>query len=183
MSRPEILEKLDRFLTRNDVFTEESHVMYFLMECRKLMARDNKKYPCIKFYGDWSVHTEKSKSLDHMIPTMNNIFKEVTEKICSNIKNGEIESLHTENLRKEISQFLNDYRLPNSLTSSNESWYEFVKLLVGILADQPILSAKHEIAQFRYFTIAAGVIRGVIELQNEIKGEKYYEFASKVTTL
>lgn len=183
MGRIEILDKLNLFLDKHAPFTEECHVLYALVEIRKVLDRENnRKYPILRFYCNWSVHTDKD-STKEMEAVMNDIYKDIEKQIANPAlvgmggKTKVIGFMYMEDLQAEILKFLQEYELPISLTEKS-NWLEFVKLLVKILADQPINTPSADIKQFAFLPAADGCVRGRIDFVKNIGQYSYYQFGN-----
>jgi hypothetical protein len=82
MSRPEIVDKLNSFLSTHHTFTEEAQVVYLLIEIRKILDRDsNMKYPLLRFYCDWCVHTRKDKITPQIKLIMEQLYTNIKDQI------------------------------------------------------------------------------------------------------
>jgi hypothetical protein len=82
MGQKEIVEKLNTFLDKHMPFTEECHVVYLLVETRKILdKKDNKKYPIVRFYCNWSVHIDKH-STEEMKAIIEGIFQAIKKQIA-----------------------------------------------------------------------------------------------------
>jgi len=185
MGRIEIVEKLNSFFDKHALFTEECHVVYTLVEIRKVLDRENnRKYPILRFYCNWSVHTDKD-STQEMETIMKDIYQGVVEQITNpalvgmNGKPKIIGFMSMEDLQSEMEKFLQEYGLPVSLTGKG-SWLEFIKLFVKILADQPIknIGAGINIKQFAFLPAANGCVRGRIDFIQNVGGHPFYEFGN-----
>ena len=183
MGRIEIIEKLDSFLSQHKPFTEECHVLYLLVEIRKVLDHENnRKYPILRFYCNWSVHTNKN-STKEMETIMNDIYKDIEKQIANPAlvgiggKTKIIGFMYMEDLQAEMLKFLQEYQLPISLTEKI-NWLEFVKLLVKILADQPINTPSANIKQFSFLPTADGCVNGRIDFVKNIGQYNYYQFGN-----
>ena len=183
MGRVEIVEKLNTFLDKHSPFTEECHVSYLLVEIRKVLDRENNhKYPILRFYCNWSVHTDKD-STQEMEAIMKDIYRDVEKQIANPAlvgmggKTKVIGFLYMEYVQAEIEKFLQEYQLPISLTEKS-NWLEFVKLLVKILADQPTNTPRADIKQFAFLSAADGCVRGRIDFVKNIGQYSYYQFGN-----
>ncbi len=68
MSQQQIMDKVNRMLTGSMPLGEECKVLYLLVEFRKILDHKNdKSFPLLRFYSDWSVHTSK----DRITPELN----------------------------------------------------------------------------------------------------------------
>ena len=183
MGQVEIVGKLDDFLNKHAPFTEECHVVYTLVEIRKVLDRDNnRKYPILRFYCNWSVHTDKD-STQEMEAIMKDIYQGVEEQIANpalvgmNGKPKIIGFMYMEDLQTEMAKFLQEYNLPVSLTEKT-NWLEFIKLFVKILADQPIKNPCAGIKQFAFLPAADGCVRGRIDFTQNVGGHPFYDFGN-----
>ena len=80
MAREEIIEKLDEFLSSHSPLMEECHIVYLMVEIRKILdhERDHRKngeFSLLRFYCDWTVHTEKQESLITCVRLWKQFFK------------------------------------------------------------------------------------------------------------
>jgi hypothetical protein len=184
MGRLEIVEKLNKFSNKHMPFTEESQVVYLLVEIRKILDRDNNhKYPLLRFYCDWSVHTEKDRITKEMRGIMAEIYADVANQIIQHPlpvtkKTKVISFMYMEDLQVELQQFLKEYSLPDSLTSNKDNWLAFVKLLVKVLADQPINEPCDGIKTFAFLPAAEGCVLGRIDFTDNINGYDHYDFGN-----
>jgi hypothetical protein len=183
MGRIEIVNKLNLFLEKHAPFTEECHVLYSLVEIRKVLDRENnREYPILRFYCNWSVHTDKD-STKEMEVVMKDIYRDIEKQIANPALVGMkgkmkvIGFMYMEDLQIEIQKFLQEYELPISITEKN-NWLEFVKLFVKILADQPINTPSADIKQFAFLPAADGCVRGRIDFVKNIGRYSYYQFGN-----
>ena len=178
MGRIEIVDKLNTFLEKHMPFTEECHVFYLLVETRKVLDRENNhKYPILRFYCNWSVHTDKD-STKEMEAIMKDIYGDIEKQIANPAlvgmggKTKVIGFMYMEDLQAEMGKFLQEYQLPTSLTEKI-NWLEFVKLFVKILADQPINTPCANIKQFAFLPAADGCVSGKIDFVKNIEYDDY----------
>lgn len=183
MGRIEIVDKLSLFLDKHTPLTEECHVLYTLVEIRKVLDRENnRKYPILRFYCNWSVHTDKDSTRE-MEAIMKDIYQDVEKQIANPAlvgmggKTKIISFMYMEDLQTEMLKFLHEYGLPISLTEKS-NWIEFVKLLVKILADQPINTPSANIKQFAFLPATDGCVRGRIDFVKNIGQHSYYQFGN-----
>ena len=86
MAREEIIEKLNEFLNNHIPLTEECHAVYLMVEIRKILDHkrttgQSEDFSLLRFYCDWTVHTEKTKITDNMKKIMDEIFKDAKSHI------------------------------------------------------------------------------------------------------
>jgi hypothetical protein len=164
---PEIVNKLGRFLDIHHPLTEECHAVYLLAEIRKLLDRENnKKAPLLRFYADWSVHTEKDRITPQIETTMLGILRNIRIGIAANtLDAGAILGpfVYMENLRAEFRTFLAHYGLPAHL--ADDGWLSFRNLLAAVLVDQPINDPCPGVHRFAFTRSTTG----------ELVGELVYE--------
>ncbi len=181
MGQKEIVDKLNLFFDKYSPFTEECHVLYALVEIRKALDRENnRQYPILRFYCNWSVHTDKDSTRE-MEAVMNDIYEDIKKQIIDPTlvrgKTKVIGFMYMEDLQAEMIKFLQEYRLSISLTEKS-NWLEFVKLFVKILSDQPINNASADIKQFVFLPAADGCVRGRIYFNQNIDQYNYYQFGN-----
>ena len=182
MGRVEILEKLDIFLQKHLPFTEECQIVYLLVEIRKVLDQENnRKYPILRFYCNWSVHTEKDPT-DEIRAIMNDIYRDVVAQIqkpaLASSKMKIVGFMYMEDLQKEIGKFLQEYNLPISLTSNQSNWLALVKLLVKVLSDQPIKNPCADIKKFAFLPATDGCVRGRIDFVKKVGKYDHYNFGN-----
>jgi hypothetical protein len=182
MAREQIVEKLDTFLNKKTPLMEESDVVYLLVEIRKILDRDNNRnYPLLRFYADWSVHTEKDRITREIHDIMVEIYADVYELITQypppvSKRSKVIGFMYMEDLQAEMEKFLQEYSLPDSLATNKDYWIQFVNLLVQILSDQPINRPCDEIENFSFLPLAEGCVGGRIDFTRPIKQYDHYDF-------
>jgi hypothetical protein len=139
----EIVEKLNVFLGKHSQFHEECEVVYLLVEIRKILEHDNETgYKLLRFFCDWTVHTKKDRKMEGIVEIVNKIDSLVSsvDKITSEQNEQILKFLEMNELRKELSQFLISYSLPNNLCEDDHNWSTFVDTLAQVLSGQPILN-------------------------------------------
>lgn len=160
----EILDKLNGFLKLHMPFREECHAVYFLIEIRKLLDREKSStFPILRFYADWSAHTDKDKITSQIRTTMENIYLKIRESVLNKcIDPEEILSpfISMELLRTECHRFLKMYGLPEDLIG--EHWSAFQNLLASVLVDQPIHTPCAGIQSFSFIGVARGRAAGQV---------------------
>lgn len=157
MAREEIIEKLNKFLTKYLIFGEGCRVVYLLVEIRKLLDKDNDpNFRIVRFYCDWTVHTAKEKHLG--------VIKEIVDKIDSCYSpsshhptqdDGIFEFLNMNELKKEFKELFDKYSLPTNIFE-NDNWSAFVDILTEVLSDQPILAPKEGIKSISLISMGKG---------------------------
>ena len=154
MAHSNIIEKLSIFLNKQP-FTGENDVVYLMVEIGKLMEHKvlPHKYPLLKFYSDWTVHTDKSKITSEIKEIMEDIYKEIMIRILERRhihKPNVLDFMDMKHLKKDMSKFLADAGLPNLLVTDSRNWADFQILLAKVLIDQPIKNPCVGIKEYRY---------------------------------
>ncbi len=157
MAREEIIEKLDKFLTKHPVFEEDCQVVYLLVEIRKLLDRDNNpNFLLVRFYCDWTVHASKDRNLG--------VIEEIVDKIDScysssshyPIKDdGIFDFLNMRELKKEFEELFDRYSLPKKIFE-DDNWSTFVDILTSVLSDQPIVEPKYGVKLISLVSVSKG---------------------------
>lgn len=174
----DILYKIRRFLTRKNLFDEECHVVYLLVEIRKFLDRlkeddqSKESYFLIRFYCDWIVHTSKTKITLEIKDVMEKIDKFIPKdkkkySLLASVNQPDIRFVYMDKLRIELELFLKDYDLPNSLVSNENKWLLFIQTLIRVLADQPILNPIENIESFYFEVSSPGVVIWTIKFKDE----------------
>src|SRR3989344_733817 len=137
-------EDLQEFITETPVFTKKSEVVYLLAEVRKFVeASVTQNCPVLKFYCDWALHQRK----DRVSASMKAVIEAVYTDAVKDIKTGwglggpNIKKFtYMDSLRDEMRAFFKGYKIKQNLTEKDENWNNFIKMLVKVLEDQPIIN-------------------------------------------
>ena len=173
----EIIEKLALFLKKHSLFTEECHVIYFLVEVRKLLEQYNfqNSYKILRFYCNWALHSridqtrpfedivqslendriEKSKTDTHELPTMNDLSIKIELMI-------------------EIGRFLEEVNLPTDLYNKQKQFLAFEMMLTSILADQPIVFKTGVVKKISFERTNNSEIWLVVEFRDDHKNGRIF---------
>ena len=182
MARDEIIEKLDKFLSDYDPINEECQVIYLMVEIRKVIdhERSSTTYPLLKFYGDWAVHTEK----DYITPEIKQMMEVMYKTAESEIDNPALRKAgspvmqfaYMEGLGQEMRAFLENHSIDSTLATKEDKWLEFIKFLVKILENQPIIAPTPDIEFFVFEPANAGCVIGVLKFKQAIEKYDFYRF-------
>src|SRR5689334_16012564 len=154
MGQDYIVEKLSQLLGREGLALEECHVVYIMVEIRKLIDKDRtallKAFPLLKFYADWSVHTEKGRVTPEIRTAAEQVYafsvKRINEKYPGLNETSPLEAFaHGHDLRTELASFVAHFGLPSGI--ADQGWINFVECLIRVLEDQPILQPTNDIAR------------------------------------
>jgi hypothetical protein len=183
MGVPEIVSKVDSLLALHSPVTEECHVVYFMVECRKILDQENlnAKLPALKFYADWTVHTRKDRISADMKLVLGQIHTEVIQEIRARettipARTAIRSFVYMEALSRDIGELLTSYHLPLSLTADRGQWIAFVKLLVKVLENQPIIEPVAGIKEFCFLNSADGCVIGHLAFEAPVDGFPHYNY-------
>lgn len=182
MAQGEIIEKLRRFFINNYLMVEECQVVYLMVEIRKIVdyEKSNKTYPLLKFYSDWTVHTEK----DHITPEIKQMMEVMYKTAESEIKNPSLRKAgspimqfaYMESLGQEMKRFLESHGINSSLATKEDKWLEFIKLMVKVLENQPIIAPTASVVFFVFEPANAGCVIGKLRFKEAIGKHYFYRF-------
>ncbi len=146
MSKDEIISKLQRLFSQHDPLLEEAHVVYFMVEARKIIDEHDKsvaRFPLLKFYADWTAHTQKDKitpEIEQMAEEMYGYAVRVINAPHGIVdeKSKALEFAYMESLSSEVGTFLVEAGVNTDLATNKDKWTMFASLLVKVLENQPI---------------------------------------------
>lgn len=175
--KEDISKKLKDHLSLHDPVTEEAHVVYVMVEVRKLLDRlpdSGTSYDLIRFYCDWTLHTDKKRNMQHIGEHIRSIYNSAKEHITSGnpmYKNDALREFYTmRKLREEMPLLFTEQEIETSLVNSDASWKEFWKLLTKVLTDQPIINPIPEVSLFVFEPAHEGALIPYLEFSNPILG-------------
>lgn len=137
----EIVGKLDKFLLKHSPFSEECEVVYLLIQIRKILEHDqDSNFKVLRFFCDWSVHTQKDRQMAGIIDIANKIDQLVStvDKITTEQHEQILKFFEMSELRDELSKFFTRHSLPLALCEEDDNWSSFVDILAMVLSNQPI---------------------------------------------
>lgn len=181
MGQRQLEQKITDLLTTPNPFKDEPQVLYFLVESRKILdkqraAANSDLFPVLRFYADWSVHTEKDRrmtTIKQMIraldTSINNLGYSIAEMPVNNPQPIADFVLMIE-LRKEILAYLKQFKLPERLFSNNSDWLVFVNSLIGILDEQPLMNPSASIRKILLNKPDSNTVTLIIEF-NDGRGD------------
>ena len=183
MAREEIIEKLDKFLDDHNPLNEECQVVYLMVEIRKIRDHErinnsSKDVTLLRFYCDWTVHTEKTGITDNMLAIMEQVFQDIKAQITNpamvQAMSPVMQFAYMDKLKDALKIFLEDHGMNTVLI--NENWLPFIQLLVKVLENQPIKNPTDDIELFSFLPAADGWVHGVVKFKQPINGHGYYTF-------
>jgi hypothetical protein len=183
--KDEITAKLTDFLNRIERFSEESQVLYVLVELRKLLDHYGSNARLLRFYADWSVHISKDRINKEFESVSAAIYKNAVDKINAPhplaVDDIEIVNFaHGHTLAEELEQFIHQVQLPTHLVTRSETWNSFVSLLVKVLENQPIIRPCDGIAKMYFESAAEHCVILRIDFTDPVKGYAYYRYMSNL---
>lgn len=149
MAINEIVEKLNGLIVSEGAFTHEKDVVYFLVQLRKLMEREEilNGHKGIKFYCDWVVHPQKNKNHADISDVYDAIYEECVSHYSEEgigIE-GVLALLQFKNLKTDLIPLLDRYSLNRTILG--HSWIPFTRSLLSILNDQPLIEPSDKIKE------------------------------------
>jgi len=155
MSKKEIITKLQSLCSKD--IKEEAHVLYFMIEARKVMEHDgsSKRYPLLKFYADWAAHSKKDRISPEIKQMAKDLYAYAVRVINSphrivEEKSKALEFAYMESLSVEVFNFLANEGITSDLASRKEAWINFASLLVKVLEGQPIKNPSESVAMIMF---------------------------------
>ena len=158
MAREDVHDKLAFFLPAHRPMAEECHVVYALVEMRKIIDHEGSAptYPFLKFFADWAVRTRKDAVTPAIADAVGRIYRTVAEALAAPHPTagaaaatvGKLAFIDA--LRRETSGFLGVHEMNTALVDDEEQWVAFVALLVRVLESQPITDPTAEVASLAF---------------------------------
>lgn len=185
MAKEEIVEKLNSFIANHNPISEECHAVYLMVQIRKLLdyEQDHWKYgsfTLLRFYCDWTVHTEKTRITESIKTIMDGVFKDVKGQIENpamvKAMSPVMQFAYMENLRDELKKCLQSRGV--NLVLVGGGWIPFISLLVKVLENQPIKNPTDDITLFSFMPAADRCVCGVIKFKQPINGYDHYNFSN-----
>jgi hypothetical protein len=133
----DIEEKLRQKLANNGI-TEESDVVYLLVQARKLMEHDKAlktAHPTLDFYCNWGLHVELDRPAAQAFLTK--VKPVLTLNLnCDQQKQNELDSLLTlDAFRFELRSLLSGFGADLSICDDRKSWTAFLRLYSEVVRD------------------------------------------------
>ena len=144
----EIIAKLKTALS--EPIEKECHVVYILVEIRKLLDRlKDKNTPLLYFYTNWVLHEEISKKIS--MPAIHHLLDEIEQTLLNKKydSGAVIKIIDFEEFCNEIGIFLTKFNMQNPFTD-RRYWDNFRGFFVDILVDCPLKLKNSVITDFRF---------------------------------
>jgi hypothetical protein len=179
MAENEVKLKLNDMLKGIRLFKHEMEVIYFFAQARKLIEHAGhereRKYPIIRFYRDWAVHTQKSRNFGGIKPVLDDLYESCKLHIerwpDSYYPQKLKDFIDLTELKREIVQLSREFYIDTFMLQDQKCWQSFVKKLTAILNEQPIHSIPN--SEIEGIEISNVSDRGLIirvYLKNPVKG-------------
>lgn len=152
----EIIAKLKPIL--KEKICKEQDAVYVMVEIRKLLDRTtDSNYPVLRFYCDWTVHTEKDKITPAIKRQIERIYQEVQKE--NSLKPGinfisrkdSTDFFYMGQLKDELARFLEKLNIGSDLFKY-ENWISFIKSLVSVLTHQKINNPCDNVRHLEFLT-------------------------------
>lgn len=185
MAREEIIDKLNKFIAERTPVAEESQVVYVMVEIRKILDHNKDHwrdgdFTLLRFYCDWTVHTDKSRITENMKSAMQEIFRDIKFQMempaMAQSNSSVTRFVYMEALRAEMRRFLEEHDI--NLNLVNNGWMSFVQVLVKVLENQEMLNPTDDIVSFTFLPANAGCVVVKAVLKHQINGYDYYKFGN-----
>lgn len=187
MSRSELIDKIEQLLTGHNPVSEECHVVYLMVEIRKIIDQEHSKatYPVLKFYADWAVHSKK----DVVTAEMKQVTKDMYDSAVAQINapygllpegsaNPIRDFAYMEQLKSEMATFLTAQGITDVLTVNKTTWVAFVGLMVKVLENQPIVKPVPEVSELRFEPANVGCVIAIMMFAEPVNGNAYYRYGN-----
>lgn len=185
MAELEIVHKLNEILGEIPCISSEKEVVYFMVQMRKILDHKSDhwktgSHTLLRFYCDWTVHTEKDRVTENMRQMMSEIYldakKQIENPAAVSTESPSMDFAYMKKLRVEILEATGNNGISAEHFKNDESWLSFVSTLIRILENQPINNPTEDIASFTFYPAVTGCVHGVVVFNKEILGYGYYEF-------
>lgn len=182
MSQAQITEKLNRLFDTHPTLEEESHVIYVMVEIRKVIdqTKSAAKYPLLKFYSDWAVHSKK----DRITPEIEKISEDMYAFAVSEInapypgmsgsQSEVLEFAYMNGLGKEMAAFFAEFGIGSDMPTDKDKWTSFVSLLVKVLEEQPIVDPSQNVASIMFEPANNRCVILLLTFKLPVKGNHWY---------
>lgn len=131
----DIKEKINTFLLEENVFERECEVVYFFVEIRKILEKEEirEEFKILNFYCDWTVHSRKDRNSE-----IQDILQELKEDHLKDVNFA-----HMDRLKEDLHKFSKRVGVVD-VTEDKHLWNILVLTFTRVLSDQPIVIGKEE---------------------------------------
>ena len=182
MFKDVMVNKLQGLFSLHDPLSEEAHVVYFMVEARKIIDEHDKsaaRFPLLKFYADWTAHTQK----DRITPEIEQMSEEMYGYAVRVInaphgmldeKSKALEFAYMESLSAEVGAFLAEVGVSTDLTTNKDKWIDFASLLVKVLENQPINNPSPNVSRIIFEPANVRCVALRIDFKAPVNGNHWY---------
>jgi hypothetical protein len=169
--KTEIILKLKEFLGKNIPMAEECHVVYLMVQLRKLIEKieGQENFQILRFYCNWAVHTEKSRDNSAIGEIVDRIDKDIA-KSNGSWSNLSLDFIFLEVLLKEMEKIFEKFDLPWEFFQQ-DNWDVFRKKLFQVLSEQPIILSGFKYIRSICFNLTGQYDGAIVIKSNE--GKEY----------
>lgn len=183
MSQQQITDKLNRLLSARPDLDEESEVVYLMVEIRKIIdkSKTSAKYPLLKFYADWTVHSEKDKITPEVEKISEDMYAFAVSEInaphpgMSGNQSDVLEFAYMSALGKEMVTFFTDFSIVSELPKNKDKWTTFASVLVKVLEEQPINNPSKNVESIVFEPANPRCVILKITFKSPVKGNHWYK--------
>ncbi len=166
-------QELQNLLLQEDFTTRD--ITFLFSELRKIIEKDKLNSPTLKFYLDWSLHPQKDYFNNEVKLYLNEIYCNAVKHIknplsfeyLSKIK----DLIYFEVLKLELKNILIKYELSHKMLEG-EVWLNFVRALVKLLEEQPLVKPVDEIEEISFIPANSGAAVLIIRFTEPVTDRK-----------
>lgn len=147
----EVILKINNYVKPHLGELDEPLVVYLMVTVRKILDREfkkRKKFLLLRFYSDWTVHTEKTQNLEIIKEVMDEVDKCVTSR-GNTFDVHSLKFIFMPELKTEMKELFKQFGLLEELFSEKK-WFNFVDRFAQVLANQPLLDPIPSIKKFEF---------------------------------
>jgi len=132
----------------------DMEIVYIMVELRKLLDRETevngRRFPLIRFYADWVVHTQKDKITKEIQNIMSKIDELMPQKPFPECATADIDFLYFPELRSEMEELFEYFNFPKKLfLHDNFYWINFINTLTQVLVNQPMNTPRSKLRSIK----------------------------------
>ncbi len=169
-----ILKKISKELESG--IDTEAKVLYLLAEIRKILELSNYKGGVLYIFCNWVLHSklDHKKTINYFSnkfePCINN--KSNSKEVEKNILSNHRDFFKLKELKIELYDFFIQKNLQHNLINNPSQWINFVKLLLEILKECPIIINSPEIKSLSLTEDRYGISCYSFLLKNKLSDKK-----------
>ncbi|MBP9763008.1 hypothetical protein KBD34_05340 [Patescibacteria group bacterium] len=183
MAKNSIVEKINAFLLSHPALTEEYQAIYVMVELRKILDHDRAagvyKFDVLRFYCDWTVHTSKDRFSSNMKATIKDLLEDIRLHLQNPVMircEKTINFVYMNSLRTELRQLLQNESIDMQIVGAG--WNSFLKVLVKVLEDQPIIKPIPEVKSVTFLPAASDCAIFKIDFTSPVAGKTCFQLGN-----